>query len=301
MERTNMNPQIDIFNNTRTIPTACIPKGVLLFDNFNGYNPLVTLSHQPTVKLWQTTMMFILQGYAKFRVNGDEVHMRAGQFLTTFPDSTFSFIEASENIRYMMYVIYPDMLIKTFDDLHVNYNITTISGKYYVKSLVEEDLKYYFTLFLELKEELIQRDHEIKANFARCFLDVLFATNSELFTVKQEVIGDTSSRQYDVYKKFLIDLNKHAEKERSVNFYAELQDISAKYLSFVCIQYSGKNASSWIDEYVATKAKALISVHHLGTQELCQALNFTSTSSFIRYFKRVTGMSPKEYANSLKK
>lgn len=301
MEKTNINQQVDTFNNTRTIPTACIPKGVLLFDNFNGYNPLVTLSHQPSVKLWQTTMYFILQGSAKFKINGEEVQMRAGQFLTTFPDTTFSFIEASENVRYMMYVIYPEMLIKTFDDLRVNYDITAISGKYHVKTLVDEDLKYYFTLFLELKEELIQGDFELKSNFARCFLNVLLATNSELFTVKHEVIGDTSSRQYDVYKKFLIDLNKNADKERSVNYYAELQDISAKYLSFVCIQYSGKNASSWIDEYVATKAKALISVHHLGTQDLCQALNFTSTSSFIRYFKRVTGMSPKEYANSLKK
>lgn len=302
MEKINtITQQVDVFGNSRTVPTAGIAKKMLLFDNFNGYNPLVSISHLPSCKLYQTTMCFILQGHVDFKVNGDDVHLRAGQGLFTLPDTTLSFIEASNNIRFMIYVIYPETLMKIYEDLHINYNPTYISGKYHVITYNDDDLKYHFTLFLELKEELLKADYEGKDVFARCFLDVLAANNKDLFDMKQTVIGDTSSRQYDVYKRFLVHLNEHAIRERSVNFYAKLQDISAKYLSFVCIQYSGKNASSWIDEFVATKAKALISVHHLSTQELCNELNFTSSSSFIRYFKRVTGLSPKEFANSLKK
>lgn len=293
--------QIDIFNNNRVVPTGSISKFVSLFDNFNGYNPIATLGHIQRCKLWQITIFSVLQGHVTFKLNGKETQMRAGQELITLPDTTLEFVEASDNIRYMLYVIYPDTFKKVFEDLKVNYDLTALSGKYYVKTLIEEDLKYHFNIFLELKEELQKSDYELKPILARCYLNVIIANTPELFENQTTVCGDTSSRQYDVYKRFLVDLNEHADKERSVNFYADLQGISAKYLSFVCIQYSKKNASSWIDEYVATKAKALISVHHLGTQELCDALNFTSTSSFIRYFKRVTGMSPKEFANSLKK
>lgn len=301
MEKIIQNQQVDVFGNSRTIPTAGISKNILLFDNFNGYNPLVSISHLPTCKLYQTTMIFLLQGSADFKVNGDEIHVKAGQSVLTLPDCTFSFLDASPNIRFMLYVIYPETLIKVYEDLRINYNPTYISGKYHVTTYNDDDLKYHFTLFLELKEELLKGEFEGRDIFARCFLNVLVANSKDLFDINQPVIGDTSSRQYDVYKKFLVHLNQYADKERSVNFYAKLQDISAKYLSFVCIQYSNKNASSWIDEYVATKAKALISVHHLNTQELCAALNFSSSSSFIRYFKRVTGCSPKEFANSLKK
>lgn len=301
MENINITNQIDIFGNSRIVPTGGISKYVLLFDNFNGYNPIVGLAHITKCKLWQTTVCYILQGHLTYKVNGTTINMRAGQFLLTLPDTTFEFIEASENIRYMMYVIYPDAFMKTFEELRVNYDLTTLSGRYYVTTLAEEHLKYHFNLFLELKDELLQPDYDLKTQMARCFLNVLLSNMPQLFESQTAIVGDTSSRQYDVYKRFLTDLNEFAERERSVNFYADRQDISAKYLSFVCIQYSKKNASSWIDDYVATKAKALISVHHLGTQELCDALNFTSTSSFIRYFKRVTGMSPKEFANSLKK
>lgn len=295
------NQQIDIFGNSRITPTAGISKQVLLFDNFNGYNPIVSLGHLPSCKLWQTTIIFILQGSTEFKLNGDKVNLRAGQFLITLPDTVLEFSEASENNRFMLYVIYPEVFAKVFDDLKINYDITNISGKYYVRTLDEAFLKYEFNLYLELKDELLKPDYDIKPILARCYLNVLLANCSDIFNGLSVVSGDTSSRQYDVYKRFLVDLNEHADKERSVNYYAQLQDISAKYLSFVCIQYSKKNASSWIDEYVATKAKALISVHHMNTQELCNALNFTSSSSFIRYFKRVTGMSPKEFANSIKK
>lgn len=300
MENINAIHQIDIFGNSRIIPTAGISKSILLFDNFNGYNPIANLGQIQTCKLWQTTVFFLMQGWADFKVNNEKLHLRAGQRLTTLPDTVFEFHGASENVRFMLYVIYPDTFMNMFDGARLNYNLTSISGKHTVVTLPEVDLKYNFNLYLELKDELLKPEHELKEVMALCYLNVLLTNDAQLCDSQNNIVGDTSSRQYDVYRKFLTDLNKHADKERSVNFYAGLQDISAKYLSFVCIQYSKKNASSWIDEYVATKAKALISVHHLSTQELCSELNFTSTSSFIRYFKRVTGMSPKEYSNSLK-
>lgn len=301
METTSLNHQVDIFNNSYTVPTAGINKSVLLFDNFNGINPLYDLANQQTYKLWQTTMLFILQGQTELKINKEVINLHAGQCLTTQSDVNLVIQSSSENLSYMLYVIYPETFMKTFEDLKINYNLTNILGNYHIKSLSDEDLKYQFTLYLNLRDELLRPHYEMKATFARCYLDVLFATNKEMFDIKETITGDTSSRQYDIYKRFLIDLNQYADKERTVGYYAKLQNISAKYLSFVCVQYSKKNASTWIDEYVVTKAKALINLHHPTTQELCAQLNFSSASSFIRYFKRVTGMSPREYANSTKR
>ena len=301
MEMTSLNQQVDIFNNSHTVPSAGINKNVLLFDNFNGINPLLDLANQQAYKLWQTTMLFILQGQIEFKINKELIKLRAGQCLTTQSDVNLAVQSASENFSYMLYVIYPETFIKTFEDLKINYNLTNISGNYHIKSLSDEDLKYQFTLYLNLRDELLRPNYEMKATFARCYLDVLLATNKEMFDIKETLTGNTSSRQYDIFKRFFIDLNQYAAKERSVGYYAKLQNISAKYLSFICVQYSKKNASTWIDEYVVTIAKALINLHHPTTQELCDKLNFNSPSSFIRYFKRVTGMSPRKYANTNKK
>ena len=107
--------------------------------------------------------------------------------------------------------------------------------------------------------------------------------------------GDSNSRQYDIYCKFLALLNKHSQEHRDVRFYAEQLGISSKYLSFVCISYSKKNASTWIDESVIQKARVLMMVHNYTISEISEALHFLTISSFRRFFKRVTGMTTKEY------
>jgi len=288
-------PQKDYFTSPRIIPTCTISKYLLLFDNLNGNNPLDSIADENECKLWQTTVFYVLQGECTFIVNGKKVNLRAGQNLITMPDCTFQFSYASNDIKYCMYVIYPEALVMTFNEIQLNYDITKISHQSYIQDCRPEDLRYFLNLYLELKADLIGPSYPMQKLYARCYLNVLFCNNPQIISTIGEVCGDMTSRQYDVYKKFLVHLNQYTEKERSVKFYSDLQEISPKYLSFVCIHYSNKNASSWIDEYVATKAKALMKVHHYSVGETATALNFNTQSSFVRYFKRVTGKSPKEF------
>ena len=298
MESLAFSQQKDYFSNPSVIPTCGINKYLLLFDNLNSPNPLEALGDENECKLWQTTIFYVLQGECQFIVNGKKVNLKAGQNLITMPDCTFQFVYASSDIKYSMYVIYPEALVMTFNEIQLNYDITKISHQYYVQDCRPEDLRYFLNLYLELKADLIGPKYDYQKCYARCYLSVLFCNNPHIVSNIGGVCGDMTSRQYDVYKKFLIHLNQYTEKERSVKFYSDLQDISPKYLSFVCIHYSNKNASSWIDEYVATKAKALMKVHHYTVGETAVALNFNTQSSFVRYFKRVTGQSPKEFMSN---
>lgn len=56
-----------------------------------------------------------------------------------------------------------------------------------------------------------------------------------------------------------------------------------------------KSAAEWIDDYVILEAKALLRSTNLTIQQISYELNFPSQSFFGKYFKRLTGMSPKEY------
>ena len=295
MDKLYSPQQKDYFALPRLMPSSIISKYVLLFDNLNGTNPLDALTEETECKLWQTTIFYVLQGESHFLVNGKKVILKAGQCLTTMPDCTFQFMFASQDLKYVMYVIYPEALIKTFEEIQINYDITKISHQYTVMTCKPEDLRYFLNLYLELKADLLSPDYPLKRTYARCYLNVLFSNLPQISVQTEDVLGDTTSRQYDVYKRFLVHLNQYADEQRSVKFYSDLQDISPKYLSFVCIHYSNKNASSWIDEYVVTKAKALMNVHHYNITDTAAALNFTTQSSFVRYFKRVTGRSPKEF------
>jgi AraC-like DNA-binding protein len=71
--------------------------------------------------------------------------------------------------------------------------------------------------------------------------------------------------------------------------------VTAKHLSKVVRQTSGKSANDLIDEYVALEAKALLKSTNMTVEQIADELNFPSQSFFGKYFKRVTGSSPSEY------
>ena len=58
-------------------------------------------------------------------------------------------------------------------------------------------------------------------------------------------------------------------------------------------------ALDFIEQYVITECKALLSSTTMTIQQIADTLHFPSQSVFGKYFKRVTGVSPREYRNRI--
>ena len=61
---------------------------------------------------------------------------------------------------------------------------------------------------------------------------------------------------------------------------------------------TGYSAVEWIERFVILEAKVLLKSSNLNIQQIADELHFPSQSFFGKYFKKLTGMSPKEYRNS---
>lgn len=84
--------------------------------------------------------------------------------------------------------------------------------------------------------------------------------------------------------------------EREADFrYSGGLCITSKYLSRIIKDITGYTALDYIENYVVTEAKAMLNSTMMTVQQISDSLNFPSHSVFGKYFKRVTGMSPKEY------
>ena len=134
---------------------------------------------------------------------------------------------------------------------------------------------------------------------AQSYLSVFFANDFSLFEEELPNTDKVISRQHALFRDFVDLLANYSDKEREVQFYAHEMGISSKYLSSLCIEYSGKNASTWIDEYVIARVKALMQEHRYTIKEIAQVMNFPTQSFFGRYFKRVTGLSPRAYMQQM--
>jgi AraC-like DNA-binding protein len=96
-------------------------------------------------------------------------------------------------------------------------------------------------------------------------------------------------------EKFLNLVQTNYKEQRGLEFYADKLCITPKHLSKVIKDISDKPANDWIDEHVVLEAKALLKSTNMTIEQISDELNFPSQSFFGKYFKRITGMSPKEY------
>lgn len=106
------------------------------------------------------------------------------------------------------------------------------------------------------------------------------------------------TRRMAYVAEFMQLVHKYHNSERTVRFYADKLFISPKYLSILIKEATGKSAAEWIDEFVILEAKNLLRFSGKNIQQVAYALNFPNQSSFGKYFKHITGMSPSQYIRS---
>lgn len=103
------------------------------------------------------------------------------------------------------------------------------------------------------------------------------------------------ARQEQLTQRFFDLLLEHHEREHRVAFYADRLCISAKYLSSAVKSVTGYPAQIWINEAVIMRAKRQIRATDLSIQQISESLHFTTSTSFVRFFRQHTGGTPLDY------
>ena len=103
------------------------------------------------------------------------------------------------------------------------------------------------------------------------------------------------SRQEDIFHRFTQLVNKHAEREHTIAFYADRLCLTPNYLGAVVREVSGKTVIQWVNRYIIQQAKLQLKYSDSPVWQIAERLNFPNPSFFSKFFKRETGMTPGEY------
>ena len=90
------------------------------------------------------------------------------------------------------------------------------------------------------------------------------------------------------------------KENRQVEDYAAKIGITSKHLAHVIKKTTGKYPSEWMDNYVLLESKRMLRSSDESIQSISYDLNFATPSHFGKFFKTRTGMTPKEFRNSMK-
>ncbi|MBQ7647819.1 MAG: AraC family transcriptional regulator [Paludibacteraceae bacterium] len=99
-----------------------------------------------------------------------------------------------------------------------------------------------------------------------------------------------------VFRSFCHLLAQHYREQHEVAFYAENAHLTTRHFSVIIKENIGITASDYIKQYIAMQAKnILLSRPDLSVQQIGYYLGFAEPPSFCRFFKHLTGMTPKQY------
>ncbi|OMF17958.1 DNA-binding response regulator [Paenibacillus amylolyticus] len=94
-------------------------------------------------------------------------------------------------------------------------------------------------------------------------------------------------------------VKENLEKDLSLVRLAELHHFNPSYLSRFFKQEMGINVSEFIDDCRIRRAKELLQNTNLMVREVALQVGYEAAHSFTRLFKKLTGMTPQEYRESL--
>lgn len=99
----------------------------------------------------------------------------------------------------------------------------------------------------------------------------------------------------EIFNRFLRLVNLHGSREHQLAFYADKLCITSRYLGTVVQTTSGVGAKEWIDRAIISRAKVLLRHSDKQSSQIADELNFPNASFFCKYFKRMTGLTPRQY------
>lgn len=163
----------------------------------------------------------------------------------------------------------------------------------------------YFNL-LELSAAHNAETNLLARNISRSLISALIYQMMSFAEIAQAQKADApdaeaapaGGRRHYYVKDFMALVAAEFKQHRSVSYYADRLFISAKYLSLIIKEATGRTATEWIDSYVILEAKNLLRYSGRNIQQIAYDLNFHNQSAFGKYFKHITGMSPSDFRKS---
>ena len=235
------------------------------------------------------------RGSYSFKVNEENMEARAGETLFLTENVHFQIESVSADLEYslLFYRIAPirDILGNTV--MMMRLYATLNPRPFIVLATGEEYALADYTQLLpsaSYTESTMFDGHERKL----LMLSLTYRLCS-IFNRKVVQGGEASGHKIDIFVKLITLISDHYPKERSVSFYADRLCLSPKYLSSMVKGICGYTVQDLVFKAIIRRAIFLMTSTSKTIQEISDELSFPNASAFGTFFKKHTGLSPKNY------
>lgn len=259
--------------------------------NFNNNKPAYA-AHEP-YKLKHAVICICTAGHCSIKVNLQQYEIESPMLVTLMPGQIVEGIDYSSNFDGINIV-----LSKRFIDM---LNLPGWQQQYMslfnnpVNAISADTLRHLQIFYTILHKAASDEENPFRLQVIENLIRVFYYGGVSKFRKFED---SNTTPKNGIVERFLELVQEHYREERLIGFYADKLCITPKYLSKLVKENTGRSAGEWIDSHVILEARAMLQSSDMTIQQIAASLNFPNQSFFGKYFKRATGLSPKQYRSS---
>ena len=246
---------------------------------------------------------FCISGHLNMMINLTEFEVQEDSLFINLPGNIIRVSSLEPNQKDKLHFIVMAMTRDYMSGLKMNINKLIERSMFLLKSpcmMLTGEQKQIARGYLKLAGEVLRSSLRYKRECISSLLSSIFYLAGGVMEQRIAEVGNvmdmvSSDRSKVVFDKFINLIYEYHMKERGMAFYADKLCITPKYLSKLVKNATGKSAPDWIDAYVILEAKNMLKYSDLPVKEIVSRLNFPNSSSFHKFFKAKTGMTPVQY------
>lgn len=236
------------------------------------------------------------QGMFRFCVDGTSFAASMGETVFLSPGILFHVQEVSADFRYTL-------LFYRVEQIRHMLGNTVVSMRLYstlypqsctvAHTGYEEMLTSYARMLLDLEQKEKQDAYSLHEQ--KLLLMAVTYRLCSIFSASFLKEGKEMRRKIETFEMLVKLIEENFMRERTVAFYADQLCLTPKYLSVIVKSVCGKTVQQLIFKAIIRRSIYLMKNTDKTIQQIASDLSFPNASSFGTFFKKHTGLSPKNY------
>lgn len=243
------------------------------------------------------SVLLFSRGKAEVRINGKSYSAEAGTVATVIADEIVELENVSEDCVCAM-VSAPSETVIDFPspaDSDI-LTMTMISPVFTVPGRKIALVMEYYRLMQTVNAD---RDNVFRGEIMKSIFYSMMLEVCDAYRQYGTVVGKSELLRHEQLGDELFRLlSRHCRTHRSVSFYAEMLNITPKYLSREIKRITGRTVQEWINRLTIMEMKKQLNIPGRTIMQISEDMEFSSPSAFVQFFKLHTGTTPLKYRKS---
>ncbi len=278
------------------MPLFDLPVDFIVLDDITG--DLLKPYKRFPCKLEICAFAYVTSGSVSATINLWDYNLSANDLVVIVPGTFIQIKDVSPDLKISI-AAYSSSFVK---NVNLWKSLSPIITQIFSKPIyhLSEELGFLLTEIISLVRRSYSMNPDlISPNMAHHVMNIIIETISQGIKANMASYDKTNNtREQQILHEFLQLVSENYREQHKISFYAQEVHLTLSHFCNVISKATGMTAQEIIMNMIIMDAKTQLKASRAQISTIAYSLGFSTPTSFTRYFRTYTGMTPQEYRNS---